>query len=207
MLSRDSDYFLELQTQTGWGRTLYGFATWCNPKSGWRTLDVGCGPGLLPAIFSRLGCQAVGIDLDASMFHPTALYPIVAVANIRGLPFKLHTFELITASNLLFLLPDPVNALRSIKPFLAPGGRVAMLNPSESLNEQAAEQFAVDKGFQGLARETLIHWARRAEQNYHWMEDETRHLYRVAGMKCMGCAQKIGPGFGWFSWGVVEDSR
>ena len=26
MLGKDADYFQELQTQTGWGRTLYGFA-------------------------------------------------------------------------------------------------------------------------------------------------------------------------------------
>ena len=203
MFSRDADYFVELQTQTGWGRTLYGFATWCDPHPGWRTLDAGCGPGLLPAILARLGCFSVGIDLDPAMFLPSPLHSMVAVADVGGLPFKPHSFDLITASNLLFLLPNPENVLRDLKPFLANRGRVAMLNPSEALDEQEAERFANKKGLQGLARSTLVNWARRAEQNHRWTEDETRAIYAEVGMKCEACILKVGPGFGRFSWGRV----
>lgn len=203
MHNRDSDYFQELQTQTGWGRTLYGFATWCSPIPGWLTLDVGCGPGLLPTIFSKLGCRAVGVDLDLEMFHPSPLHSIVAVANVCDLPFKPHTFDLITASNLLFLLSEPVNVLGEIKQLLCPGGRVAMLNPSERLNEQAALIFADENGLEGMARETILNWARRATGNHHWTDDETCALYSNAGMKCMGSILKVGPGFGRFSWGIA----
>jgi SAM-dependent methyltransferase len=206
MLGKDADYFLELQTQTGWGRTLIGFATWCAPKPGWRILDVGCGPGLLPAIFAQLGYQAFGIDVDMAMFQPSA-HPFIAVANIFALPFSLHTFDLITASNLLFLLPDPIHALRSLVPFLVHEGRVAMLNPSETLNDRAALRFADENGLQGLARDTLLNWARRAVENYHWSEDETNAIYHEAGMKCMASILKVGPGFGRFSWGMVESGE
>ena len=60
MLNKDSNYFHELQSQTGWGHMLASFARWCAPKPGWRVLDVGCGPGLLPAIFAQAGCHAYG---------------------------------------------------------------------------------------------------------------------------------------------------
>ena len=130
MLGNDAEYFQELQTQTGWSRTLYGFAVWCSPQPGWLTLDVGCGPGLLPAIFSKFGCTAVGIDLDMEMFNPSPLHSAMVVADVMGLPFPI-TFDLVTASNLLFLLSEPIQALIRIEQLLHSGGKVAMLNPSE----------------------------------------------------------------------------
>ncbi len=202
MPGRDADYFQELQTQTGWSRTLFGFALWCSPQSGWLTLDVGCGPGLLPAIFSKLGCKAVGADLDMEMFQPSPLHPLVVAANIFDLPFPYHTFDLITASNLIFLLSDPVRALAEMKLFLRHGGKLAMLNPSEQLSDLAALAYANEKGLDGLARETLLSWARRATENHHWTDDETCDLYSNAGMKYLGSALKVGPGFGRFSWGM-----
>lgn len=78
-----------------------------------------------------------------------------------------------------------------------------MLNPSEALTEQAAWRFADEKGLQGLARDTLLNWARRAREFQHWTEQETYALYKEAGMKCMGCILKVGPGFGRFSWGIA----
>ena len=204
MVPKDSTYFHELQSHTGWGRTLFGFATWCAPQPGWRVLDVGCGPGLLPSIFAKLGCQAMGIDLDEAMFQPNPLHPLIAVADVYRLPFRTLCFDLITATNLIFLLDEPVQALCNLIPFLARRGRIAMLNPSDSLNEKAAVEFAKENGLQGLARETLVNWARRAAAHQHWTEKETFTLYYDAGMKCMGSVLKIGPGFGRYSWGMVE---
>ena len=203
MFIGDAVYFHELQTQTGWSRTLYGFALWCAPVVGWRTLDVGCGPGLLPAIFSKLGCRAVGVDLDEEMFHPSPLHANVVVANVYDLPFKSHSIDLITASNLLFLLAEPVQALTEMKRLLCPGGKLAMLNPSELLLEKAAQSFADEKNMDGVARETLLNWAKRATEYHRWSEDETRALYDKAGMKYIESILKVGPGFGRFTWGTV----
>ena len=201
MLGKDADYFQEVQTQTGWGRTLKSFADWCAPKPGWLTLDVGCGPGLLPSIFDNLGCRAVGIDLEMDMFQPSPLHPDVLVADVYHLPFKPHTFDLITATNLIFLLAEPVPAMRRIKHCLSKGGKLAMLNPSEALNQQSALRFVDEKGLDGVGRDTFLQWARRAEENHHWTAAETSALYRDAGMECAESAVKIGPGFARFSWG------
>ena len=39
-----------------------------------------------------------------------------------------------------------------------------MLNPSEHLSDQAALAFVNEKGLDGVARETLLNWARRADR-------------------------------------------
>jgi ubiquinone/menaquinone biosynthesis C-methylase UbiE len=137
------------------------------------------------------------------MFHPSPLHTTVVVADVNALPFRPQIFDLITATNLLFLLDRPVFALIEMKRLLRPGGRVALLNPSEILNKQAAIGFAQKRGLEGVARETLVNWARRAEENHHWNEEETRALYAYAGMKCMACILKVGPGFGRFSFGII----
>lgn len=137
------------------------------------------------------------------MLHPVPLHPIVTVANVCALPFKFESFDLLTSSNLIFMLPEPAQALHGMKRFLRPGGKFAMLNPSEYLNEQVELAFANEKGLDGVARDTLLNWARRAVENHHWTKDETCDLYRRAGMKYMGSASKVGQGFGRFSWGTV----
>jgi ubiquinone/menaquinone biosynthesis C-methylase UbiE len=151
----DASYFLELQTQTGWGRTLAALAEWsaaqlgCDTQPGWRSLDVGCGPGLLPALFARQGGQAVGVDLEWGMLRSGRLHPGMAQADVFHLPFLDNTFDLVTASNLLFLLPDPLGGLRQMARVTRPGGQVVTLNPSEHLSLAAAEQLANERDLQG----------------------------------------------------------
>ncbi len=86
----DPDYFLELQTKTGWGAILRSFATWLDPKPASLILDVGCGPGLLPAIFAQNGCRALGIDSSFEMFRD-ALHPDLILADVLYLPFQSST--------------------------------------------------------------------------------------------------------------------
>ena len=203
MTLRDADTFLELQTQTGWGRTLAGFAAWCQAQPGWRVLDVGCGPGLLPALFARQGCQALGIDLEADMFLPQPLHPQVLVAQGEGLPFSGGMFDLVTASNLLFLLADPRPALDEMRRVARPGGMLALLNPSELLDQEAAAALAEAKTLQGLARASLLNWAQRAETNHRWTEADMNSMLLAAGIQPLENSLKVGPGFARFTRGRV----
>jgi SAM-dependent methyltransferase len=202
MLDKDSGYFLELQTKTGWGKTLFNFAEWCAPGRGWACLDVGCGPGLFPAILAEMGCLAVGVDLDPQMFKPTPLHARVVLGDVAFLPFVPRCFDLVTAVNLLFLLDEPEIALRKMSQLLRPGGKLAMLNPSELIDEDAASNFAIERGLEGLARDTLVNWAKRATVHHRWTENSTAMLYHQAGLKLMGTDLRIGPGFARFSWGT-----
>lgn len=195
----DADYFLELQTQTGWGRVLVRFRDWIDPQADWLTLDVGCGPGLMPALLVQKGCRSLGVDLDLEMFQPAPLHPQAASADVFNLPFPAETFDLIIASNLLFLLPAPSIALREMACLLSPKGQIATLNPTERLTAAAATELADARGLSGLARDTLLNWAARAETHHHWTEAETGQLFAAAGLELIETRTTMGPGFARFA--------
>ncbi len=158
-------------------------------------MDVGCGPGLLPALLAQRGCQAFGVDLAPEMFRPEPLHARLAVADSLALPFAAASFDLVTASNLLFLLADPQAALREIARTLRRGGEAALLNPSERLSEAAARDFADQRQLQGLARDTLINWGRRADAHHRWDENQLRGLFQAAGLRFVQSITIVGPGF------------
>ena len=200
-LSRDSDYFLELQTQTGWGAMLRSFARWLEPAP--LILDVGCGPGLLPAIFAQRGCRAFGIDSSFEMLHD-ALAPNLLLADAHFLPFKPATFNLITASNLLFLLPNPRTALREMTRLLAPKGEIALLNPSEKMSLRAATELADRRNLVGLPRETLLNYASRAEKHHRWSKSDLRDLFASANLTLTDTKTKMGAGLVRFARGGMN---
>ncbi len=200
-MDKESDFVKGVQSLSGWGRTLRNFAEWCDPQPGWQILDAGCGPGLLPAIFSNLGYWVAGIDFDLEMFRPSAMANKVAVADIFNLPFARHTFNLITASNIIFLLESPIEALNELKRSLRLGGKLAMLNPSEYLSEQTVLDYVAKRGLDEATRSSLLTWAARAANHHRWNENETADLYRQVGMRLIRSEVKVGPGFGRFSMG------
>jgi ubiquinone/menaquinone biosynthesis C-methylase UbiE len=194
MLNKDSAYFHELQTQTGWGQMLASFARWCAPQPGWRVLDVGCGPGLLPALFSQAGCRAFGTDLDPAMLIPGALHAETAVADALRLPFPSSSFEMVTASNLLYLLADPLPALHECFRVLQPNGSLALLNPSEHMSVSAAAVLADERKLTGLACDTLLNFASRAEAAWRWSEPDLVYLLGGANLRLVETTLKMGPG-------------
>jgi ubiquinone/menaquinone biosynthesis C-methylase UbiE len=124
------DYFLELQTKTGWGRVLSRFVDWIAPQTGWQTLDIGCGPGMLPALLAARDCHAFGVDLNPSIFSPQLLHRDVDAANTLCLPFPSGRFHLVTDSNVLLFLSEPQRALGEMRRVLRHPGQVAIPNLS-----------------------------------------------------------------------------
>jgi ubiquinone/menaquinone biosynthesis C-methylase UbiE len=192
--------FLEIQTQTAWGKTLGDFCDWCAPRPGSRALDVGCGPGLLPALFAtRHRVAAYGVDADLGLLA-AALAPIPRIcASIYALPFEAASFDTLTATNVLFLLGDPPRAMRELSRLLAPGGQICLLNPSPLLSMDSATRLADSRGLTGKNRDSLLGWARRAEKHARWSAEDTQHLARRAGLQLTQSALRVGPGFALFS--------
>ncbi len=189
----DPDYFLELQTKTGWGAILRSFANWLDPKPASLILDVGCGPGLLPAIFAQSGCRALGIDSSFEIFRD-ALHSDLILADTNNLPFPASTFHFLTASNLLFLLPDPLAALKEMTRLLPPNGEIALLNPSEKMSISATTALANERNLEGLVRETLLNYAARAERHHRWSEDDLRKLFASSNLHLTDTTTKMGSG-------------
>jgi ubiquinone/menaquinone biosynthesis C-methylase UbiE len=127
------------------------------------------------------------------------LVPSLAQADAFSLPFAASTFDLVTATNLLFLLDDPLRAMREWKRVLAPGGELCLLNPSETLSVAAARTLAAQRGLHGAARESLLNWARNADTHFRWTENETRELLSLAGFRLEDSVLKVGPGFARFA--------
>ncbi len=198
----DVSDFVRIQTETGWGKTLAQFASWCSPRPGWRVLDVGCGPGLLPAIFQKLGCRAYGVDLDLNIISMGRLHTALACSDATRLPFAAGCFQMATASNLLFLLDDPVPILEELARLISADGRVCVLNPSENLSVIAAAEFATQRGLEGLARASLINWASLAEHRTSWTAKQTEKWFTAANLSVSTTILKIGPGFGRYSCGT-----
>ncbi len=190
----DFSNFYEIQTQTPWGRTLAEFASFCAPRPASVILDIGCGPGLLPSIFARAGHIAYGVDVDFSLLS-VRLAPHLAQADASALPFPSASFDLITATNLLFLLDTPLKALLEWKRLLHPGGQIALLNPSEHLSVKAAAHLADERGLEGASRASLLNWADNAERHFRWTETETHALLAQAGLTILETCLRVGPGF------------
>jgi ubiquinone/menaquinone biosynthesis C-methylase UbiE len=111
------------------------------------------------------------------------------------LPVRAKSFELVTVTNLLFLLDDPVQALQEWGRVLLPAGALCLLNPSENLSHQAARRLADVRGLAGTARESLLNWAENAETHNRWTEAETRKLLSKGGFRLEESTLRVGPGF------------
>ncbi|HAY84610.1 MAG TPA: hypothetical protein DCY42_06715 [Chloroflexi bacterium] len=192
-LEHDSQYFLELQTNTGWGQMLASFSRWCSPQNGQSALDVGCGPGLLPALLGREGVRAFGIDQDTEMLRNT-LHPGIAAGAATQLPFADHTFDLVTASNLLYLNPEPLPILAEMIRVLRVGGWICLLNPSERMTVREAERLAEARKLEGLARDTLLNYGQRAEDNYRWDAQDLQAMLARFGLSDFQTALRMGDG-------------
>lgn len=106
------------------------------PAPGERVLDVGCGRGavtLRVAEAVRPGGHVTGIDLSSGMLRALAAdLESRGIDDVEllerngaepGLPAS--SYDLVTASLVLFFLPDPAAALRAWHELLTPGGRLA----------------------------------------------------------------------------------
>jgi ubiquinone/menaquinone biosynthesis C-methylase UbiE len=193
----DFSNFLDVQTKTAWVRTLAEFASFCDPEPASTILDIGCGPGLLPIIFACENHIAFGVDYDFALLASGSV-PLLAQANAFNLPFPDSSFNLVTATNVLFLFDNPILALQEWACLLASEGELCLLNPSENLSENAATQIADARGLDGTARKSLLHWAQLAESHFHWTEAETLDLLSRAGLRLEESALRVGPGFARF---------
>jgi len=104
-----------------------------------RMLDVACGTGVFLKQILELApaIEAYGIDASADMLEqaratlrgfPQAHLQQVVVGDgeTATLPFAPGSFDLITCTNALHAMPDPLGALVEWKRLLTPGGHVAL---------------------------------------------------------------------------------
>jgi ubiquinone/menaquinone biosynthesis C-methylase UbiE len=193
-----AQYFTAVQATAGWDRVLASFAGFCRALPGWRVLDIGCGPGGLARHFEALGCIPIGVDRDRQMAL-LAARSSQSTFSLQGdaerLPLASERFDIVTATNVVFLLDRPQEGVAEMARVVRRGGRLAMLNPSELLSTGSAEALVNERSLTGMERTSLLRWARTAEEWHRFSESQTRDMLELVGCRVVETGTRVGPGF------------
>jgi ubiquinone/menaquinone biosynthesis C-methylase UbiE len=158
-------------------------------------LDVGCGEGLGTRVLADRFRRTVGVDISANMIRRARRHADQAglsnaeyiEADIRCLPFPDHSFDLVTSTSLVYLLPDPVGALREMARVCRPGGRVASFDPAKDLTLRRAVAAIAAGEVRGHASARaalfLIGWAAASRLGRRFSREEVLTLLASAGLQ------------------------
>ena len=109
---------------------------WLNgicPVQGLKTLDIGCGGGILTDSLARKGATALGIDLSTKALKVAQLHAMEAqTANVSYREISAEAlaqeapgqFDVVTCMEMLEHVPDPSSIVRACATLVKPGGWV-----------------------------------------------------------------------------------
>lgn len=108
------------------------FIQWLSPSASWHWLEMGCGTGALTqVILSRTSpAYLIACDLSpqfvsfirGSINHPSIDF---LVADAADLPLAHDVFDVVVSGLVLNFFPTPIEAIRSLRSRLHPGGKLA----------------------------------------------------------------------------------
>jgi SAM-dependent methyltransferase len=206
-----ADEMAALQQSQGWLNILASFARFVQPAVGSRLLDIGTGGGaLVNHFYEAYGAWAVGLDANPHLIdyilrqNPTSHVSYV-IGGVYDLPFAENTWDIITATNVIYLLDDPVRALSEIRRVLRPEGRFVMLNPTPAMTRVAMTALADERGLQGADRAQVLHWADVAEARGGWSVADVENLFTQANLKLISTQLRIGSGFALYAMAKRRD--
>ncbi len=194
------NYFTQVQATSGWDHVLASFARFVAPARTAHVLDVGCGPG---SLVRKLACEvafAYGCDVDRCMIEQAQKFADEAclrnvefrVGALPDLPYPPDRFDVVTATNVIFLQRDPQAALRGMVRVCRPGGTVAILNPSPRMNVAAATAHADQHGLTEFDRVSFLNWGNVAEQAQRFSAEQITGMFEAVGLSEIVIEAKIG---------------
>lgn len=188
-----ADFFERVQRSGFYQTRLKEFLSFVDPKAEMRALDVGCGPGALIIELAKRVKEAVGVDYDPEMIaHAERNARVAGVLNIefrvaraQRLPFEDETFDLVTATSVIYLLPEPKVGLREMKRVLRPGGIAADMDPSTRMTHERIDKFAREQELSEFEWDALHGWLSAAQYNHRFSPNSIRELYEDAGLEVL----------------------
>jgi ubiquinone/menaquinone biosynthesis C-methylase UbiE len=123
---------------------------------------------------------------------------------LPALPFTRDEFDLVTATNVIFLLPEPLAGLKEMQRVCRPGGRVAMLNPAPKLSEARARAYAAEAGLNEVDAISLANWGRVAEAHPGFTRADLKAMLPAAGLKLERVEAQVGRGLALFAGAVKK---
>jgi ubiquinone/menaquinone biosynthesis C-methylase UbiE len=161
-MTTSSEYYRENVTWVGsLDRRLSTIADIVTAEGPARTLDLGCGEGvLLNALASRLPAEAVLVGMDVVRPPEGTRWHSVTGDIANRLPFADNSFDVVIAGEVLEHVPHPDLMLAEIRRVLTPVGRLALSTPNIV---GWANRVLVPLGIQPLFTETSseVHLGRR----------------------------------------------
>jgi ubiquinone/menaquinone biosynthesis C-methylase UbiE len=188
-----ADFFEKVQRSTFYRERLQEFLFFVDPEPHMKVLDVGCGPGALTIELAKRTREAVGIDYDREMIaHAKRNAHGAGVTNIefrsasaQKLPFEAETFDLVTATSVLYLLSRPEEGLCEMSRVLRPTGLAADLDPSVQMTHERIDGFAREKRLSGFEWDALHGWLSAAQYNHQFSPDLLRKIYEGCGLEVL----------------------
>jgi len=193
-------YFTQVQASNGWDRILASFTRFLSLNIDAHVLDVGCGPGSLVRKLAHEAAFAYGCDADREMIaQAQCLAEAEGLTNVEfrvgtlpDLPYAPDRFDMVTATNVIFLQRNPAAALCGMVHVCKPGGLVAMLNPSPQMSVTAATAHANQHRLTEFNRVSFINWGNVAEQSHRFSEAQIIKMFEAVGLSGIVIEAKIG---------------
>lgn len=185
--------FFDSMARTTW---LGGIHDTLKEKTGsWRdknVLDVGCGTGRLLLRGADEADKLTGIDLSSEMikastqnffFHNRSKKGEFLIGDACDLPFGDESFDVALSTCVLFLLPEPEVGIKEMIRVLKPGGTLAMLNPSEKMNQMEAFQYCKQHNISGFEQTAMLKWANVSTRRHRYISDSLTSLLITNGLE------------------------
>lgn len=132
------------------------------PGQGRQWLDIGTGPGLVARLAAARGYQVLGVDSDPSMINAARRQ----ARNLPGCHFEVRDLhdvgeakaDVVSATSLLCVLPDPTSGLRALLAATRPGGAVLAIETTSAMAH--ASELPGARHLSARSRAMLTLWAR-----------------------------------------------
>ncbi len=202
-------YYAKMQANQGWRVILESFARFVAPQPNQIVVDIGTGPGALVNILHPSQAHVYGLDYSFPLVKAARYsYPALGMAFVAGelpiLPFADASIDIVTATNVLYLLDDPQSAVIEIGRILKPTGQLIMLNPSPKMSVAAATTLADERQLTGFERENFVDWGQVAEDNVRWSVEAIQALFAPANLVLHEWRERIGDGLALYARGIKQ---